>query len=126
MKEEPIERPCVVCGVVFKTNRKQRRYCSHICCQRAFLNRQIAGALGVSDKTVGSVRAGMEVSAEIPQIEARTVERNGQTYTVNTANIGQRPPAAAEPPRTLEEWPLASGRMRRGADSLAPVPAWSR
>ena len=51
-------------------------------------DRKIGRALGVDGKTVAAVRQEMESSAEIPQIDTRVVERNGQTYTVATANIG--------------------------------------
>jgi hypothetical protein len=54
-------------------------------------NRQIAGGLGVDHKTVGTVRTDLELSGEISQIAERVVERNGQTYTQQTANIGRSP-----------------------------------
>src|SRR5918995_4722908 len=40
-------------------------------------NRQIAAGLGVDDKTVGSVRATMEATAEIPQLD-RTIGADGK------------------------------------------------
>ncbi len=43
-------------------------------------NRQIAKHVGVNDKTVAAIRCELESSAEIPQIESRTVQRGGQTY----------------------------------------------
>ncbi|MDP2618588.1 MAG: ParB N-terminal domain-containing protein [Hyphomicrobiales bacterium] len=41
-------------------------------------NRQIAAELGVDDKTVGTVRAGLEATAEIPQLE-KTVGADGRS-----------------------------------------------
>lgn len=52
-------------------------------------NRQIGSALGVDHKTVAAQRSELESSGEIPQIAERVVERNGQTYTQQTANIGR-------------------------------------
>lgn len=43
-------------------------------------DRAIARHCGVDHKTVGAVRRELEASGEIPQMEARTVERNGQVY----------------------------------------------
>ena len=43
-------------------------------------NRQIAKHVGVNDKTVAVIRCELESSAEIPQIESRTVQRGDQTY----------------------------------------------
>jgi hypothetical protein len=51
----------------------------------------VAKHLGVSDKTVSKYRRELEASSEIPKIDERTVTRNGQTYTQNTANIGAKP-----------------------------------
>ena len=56
---------------------------------RAWSDREIARRCAVNDKTVGNIRR--ELSAENPQINTpRKVERNGTTYTQNTANIGKR------------------------------------
>ncbi|MBE7472308.1 MAG: hypothetical protein HS114_24505 [Anaerolineales bacterium] len=52
-------------------------------------DREIARHCGVDHKTVGRMRTELEVCGEIPQIETRTVSRNGQTYTVDTGNIGK-------------------------------------
>lgn len=62
----------------------------------------IAKHLGVSDKTVKRYREIMEASSEIPKMEERTVQRGGQTYTQNTANIGANRPAAQSPSRRYE------------------------
>ncbi|MCL2624374.1 MAG: hypothetical protein FWD31_11990, partial [Planctomycetaceae bacterium] len=43
-------------------------------------NRQIAKHVGVDDKTVAPIRRDLELSAEIPQIESRTVQRGDQLY----------------------------------------------
>lgn len=49
-------------------------------------DREIAKACCVDHKTVGNLRR--ELSGEFPQIQTeRTVQRNGQTYTMQTANI---------------------------------------
>jgi len=61
---------------------------------RQWSDRKIADACAVSDKTVAAVRA--ELSAEIPQIQTRTVERNGTTYQMT-------PPAKPKTPEP-EDW----------------------
>ncbi|MBP8291456.1 MAG: ParB N-terminal domain-containing protein [Caldilineaceae bacterium] len=69
-------------------------------------NMAIAKHLGVSDKTVAQYREKMELSSEIPKITTRTVERNGQTYQQNTANIGAN--RSQQPPAMLAVWELES------------------
>ena len=64
-------------------------------------NMAIAKHLGVSDKTVAQYREKMELSSEIPKITTRTVERNGQTYQQDTANIGA---IRHTPPVMLAVW----------------------
>lgn len=49
---------------------------------------QIAKHVGVDVKTVGNWR--VKLSMEIPQIESRTVTRNGTTYKQDVTNIGRR------------------------------------
>jgi hypothetical protein len=56
---------------------------------------EIARRVRVDHKTVAARRAILG----IPKIEERTVERNGQTYTMNTAAIGNRP--APDLPRIM-------------------------
>lgn len=51
-------------------------------------NRQIAGHVGVDEKTIRTARKEMEATAEIPQSETRT-GRDGRT--INVANIGKAP-----------------------------------
>jgi N6-adenosine-specific RNA methylase IME4/ParB-like chromosome segregation protein Spo0J len=51
-------------------------------------NRDIAKHVGTDHKTVGKYRRELEASGEIPQIEERTVTRDGTTYTQDTSNIG--------------------------------------
>ncbi len=90
-------------------------------------DREIARRCAVNDKTVSAARA--ELSAELPQMQplpGRLVQRNGTTYTQNTANIGRRPEARTE---TLEPVPApprtSTGdvvRMLRG-DPLPVIPA---
>ena len=53
-------------------------------------NRQIANHVGVTDKTVAVIRCELELSAEIPQIESRTVQRGDQTYQQNVTQIGKK------------------------------------
>lgn len=61
----------------------------------AWSDREIARRAGVSQPTVGAIRR--ELSDKVYQMPAsRTVERNGTTYTQNTANIG-RPAQASAP-----------------------------
>ncbi len=68
----------------------------------------IAAHVGVSDKTVATVRKAIKPSSEIPKM--RTVERGGQTYTQDTSNIGKgRKPVATTPvsPPSLPPSPVA-------------------
>lgn len=51
-------------------------------------DREIAGHVGVSPTTVGTIRKELAASVQIGQIENRTVTRGGQTYEINTTNIG--------------------------------------
>jgi hypothetical protein len=62
-------------------------------------DREIAKHVGVDHKTIGAYRAELAVSGEIPQIAERTVNRGGQTYTQNTANIGTNQPTRPAPKR---------------------------
>ena len=56
-------------------------------------NREIARHVGVDESTVRGWRE--KLSAEIPQMEVRTVTRGGSTYEQNTANIGRHKPEPA-------------------------------
>lgn len=60
-------------------------------------NREIARHLGVDEKTVRLWREKLQASAEIPQMDERTVTRNGTTYTQNTANVGAKPGQPVQP-----------------------------
>lgn len=51
-------------------------------------DREIARHCGVDHKTVGKIRGAMELSGEIPQIQKRTVTRQGTTYQQDTHSIG--------------------------------------
>jgi len=74
-----------------RTNEDKRRAVERALLARPELsNRDIARHCGVSNMMVGRLRAEMESSLTLLQIETRTVERNGQTYTQQTANIGRR------------------------------------
>jgi hypothetical protein len=56
-------------------------------------DREIARHCGVHHETVGKIRKQLEASGEIRQIEKRVVTRNGQTYQVDTSNIGKSRPS---------------------------------
>jgi N6-adenosine-specific RNA methylase IME4 len=75
-------------------------------------NRKIAAHVGCDDKTVGAVREGLEASAEIPQIDARQVTRNGMTYTMDTARIGRPAPVLTQT-LPLEELREQAEQVRR-------------
>ena len=60
-------------------------------------NREIARQVGVDEATVRNFRS-EALSAGNPQIEPRLVTRNGTTYEMTTANIGN----ASPPTHTLE------------------------
>lgn len=62
-------------------------------------NREIAKHCQVDHKTVGKLRKDLEASGEIPQIDERTVTRNGQTFTQT---------AKAEP-KYIPIWQLEQG-----------------
>ena len=59
----------------------------------ALSDREIARHCGVDHKTVGAHR--QKLSGEIPQIEQKSVTRNGTTYEMSTAKIGKGSEAAA-------------------------------
>lgn len=67
-------------------------------------DREIARHCGVDHKTVGRMRVELEVSWEIPQIETRTVSRNGQTYAVETGNIGKSQRPTTTDPNLARDW----------------------
>ena len=50
-------------------------------------DRQIGRHIGVDGKTVAVIRRELVLSAEIPQIDSRVVQRGNQTYVQNTAGI---------------------------------------
>jgi len=52
-------------------------------------NRAIAAHVGVDEGTVRRHRSELESSAELPQIDKRTVTRNGTTYEQDTSKIGK-------------------------------------
>jgi predicted RNA-binding Zn-ribbon protein involved in translation (DUF1610 family) len=52
-------------------------------------DREIARHCGVDHKTVGKVRADLETTGEIPQLDKRIVKKaSGETYEIDTTNIG--------------------------------------
>lgn len=87
-------------------------------------NLAIARHLGVDDKTVGKYREEMEASSEIPKIDERIVERNGQTYTQNTANIGANRPPSEPAQRMTEQYtitPIVHRVVRQRTASAADL-----
>jgi hypothetical protein len=87
-------------------------------------NLAISRHLGVDDKTVGKYRDEMEASSEIPKIDQRTVERNGQTYTQNTTNIGASRPPTEPAQRMSEQYeitPIVHGVVRQRNASAADL-----
>jgi hypothetical protein len=59
-------------------------------------DREIARHCGVDHKTVGKVRAELETTGEIPQLDKRIVKKaSGETYEIDTTNIGGTKPAYA-------------------------------
>jgi len=60
----------------------------------AWSDREIARRCNVSAGLVATVRAALEAAGALEQAAARTVIRNGQTYTQNVTAIGARPRAA--------------------------------
>ena len=75
-------------------------------------DRQIAQALGVSDKTVGTQRKELEAGAEIPQLESRT-GTDGKTYprkpvSVFITNDSEEPEAPAVPEEAASPRPFVS------------------
>lgn len=75
---------------------------------RQWSDRKIADVCAVSDKTVGAIRR--DLSAEIPQIQTRTVERNGTTY--------QMTPRPTVADRTNDA-PIGTPNLLRGAINRA-------
>ena len=58
-------------------------------------NRQIAKHVGVAESTVRIIRDELVATAQIAQIESRTVQRGNQTYRQNTSQIGKSDPHAS-------------------------------
>lgn len=90
-------------------------------------DREIARKCGVSDKTVGAVRAELVASAEIPQIDVRTVERAGTVYQqAATVPSGETPhvDTYAADIDTLSEQPVTeSPEPTVEVTASAPAPA---
>ncbi len=80
---------------------------------------QIAKACGVSREYVSRVFGEVKASCDRSQDAERTVERNGKTYTQNTANIGRKPASRAEEPKVDE--PTASRAVAAPAPSPVAV-----
>jgi hypothetical protein len=74
---------------------------------RELSDHQIARHVGADVKTVGNWR--QRLSMEIPQIDARTVTRNGTTYRQDTTKIGKcKRKSETEPPPGDEAAPNAA------------------
>jgi hypothetical protein len=55
-------------------------------------DREIGRHCGVDHKTVGKIRKELETTGEIPQLDKRlVVKASGETYELNTRNIGSQP-----------------------------------
>jgi DNA-binding Lrp family transcriptional regulator len=59
-------------------------------------DRQLAKAIGVSDKTVGAVRKELEESAEIPHFTARQDPRTGRLSQPTTRQVERKAPLPAQ------------------------------
>lgn len=82
-------------------------------------DREIARLCSVEHKTVSARRSKLEASGEIPQIDARTVTRNGTVYPMNTPNIGSKPievRPSSEPAAVVEARVEAPTRTYGGHD----------
>ena len=81
-------------------------------------DREIARRCGVGADMVGDARRSIcRNPTDMPT--ERTVERNGKTYTQNTANIGRKPASRAEEPKVDE--PTASRAVAAPAPSPVAV-----
>ena len=83
-------------------------------------DREIARRCGVGADMVGDARRSICRNPTDTPTE-RTVERNGKTYTQNTANIGRKPASRAEEPKVDE--PTASRAVAAPAPSAGTVAA---
>jgi hypothetical protein len=87
-------------------------------------DREIAQHCKVDHKTVAARRPKPKVSGEIPQMQRRTVTRNGSTYTMDTAAIGKKPaqpePQDDEPPLFPEAAPPSSSPLPTSPPPMAP------
>ena len=81
-------------------------------------DREIARRCGVGADMVGDARRSICRNPTDTPTE-RTVERNGKTYTQNTANIGRKPASRAEEPKVDE--PTASRAVAAPAPSPVAV-----
>jgi hypothetical protein len=88
-------------------------------------DREIAQHCKVDHKTVAARRPKPKVSGEIPQMQRRTVTRNGSTYTMDTAAIGKKP-AQPEPSNELvlfdQTVQALSRTLSSGEFSLKEIP----
>jgi hypothetical protein len=83
-------------------------------------DRELARHCSVHHNTVSKIRQELEVSGEFRQIEKRLVTRNGQTYQVDTGNIGNSKAATTmEPSFTVALPSLTVSHLR--PETLPPV-----
>lgn len=87
---------------------------------------EIARRCNVSPMTVGRIRSELISNNVIDTPSERTVQRGGQTYTQNTANIGANRPAAQSPSRRYESGLPALDMPRPviGAQPKSPITDW--
>jgi hypothetical protein len=82
-------------------------------------DREIARHCGCDHKTVGKYRKALEASGELPQIDTRTVQRNGAAYQMT---IPMPAPPAAEPepawPRLLTRYVCGGCQQETAYDDL--------
>lgn len=81
-------------------------------------DREIARKCGVSDKTVGSIRAELGLTAEFRSDAARTyITKHGTPATMQVGNIGQHQPATQDAGTTL---PASAARADLPASAEVP------
>ena len=89
---------------------------------RQWTDGAIGKACAVDPKTVGAIRREMVASQEIPEMQTRTVQRGGQTYQQNTANIGSNRPAPANAMLAVRELEVTAREVLREVYGDNPEP----
>ena len=77
-------------------------------------NYAIARHVGVDEATVRNWRGRLTASTEIPQIDTRTVSRQGRTYQQRTTQIGRRRGAKVSAPDAEPEDPAHGSQSLEG------------